>query len=347
MKRRKIIIGITVVISFIIVTALGIGGIKVVNANKINSLLDLGIKYLTEGNYEEARLEFSKAISIDDKHEKATDLLALTKNYIELNELYANKEYILAADLISKIKKNKYLEYIESSVNEISNNIEAKIVIINEINNLDLQIQKLISENKFQEAIDLINKYLGEDLKQEYLDKLNELMNGVNGSKTAYEEENNNKNVIIDDSQIINILNEGVNLQEQYLFSSSNIDLNIKYKQGNVEYLMYIGNENNKVDILNKCKNYYSEETCNTILKLFIEVDGILYRRAGNGTWGERVITILNKEAYDNTIKLLLETITEGEKRQINATLKFENNKWVIDEYDALLVDKNWNLNCY
>ena len=105
---------------------------------------------------------------------------------------------------------------------------------------------------------------------------------------------------------------------------------------------MYIGNENNKDDILNKCKNYYSEETCNTILKLFIEVDGILYRRAGNGGWGETVISILNKETYDNTIKLLLETITEGEERQINATLKFENNKWVIDEYDALLIDKNW-----
>lgn len=189
MKKRKTIIGITVVIAFVIVMALGIGGIKVVNANKINSSLELGIKYLTEGNYEEARLEFSKAISIDEKHEKATDLLALTEDYIELNQLYANKEYLLAADLISKIKENKYLEYIESSVNEISASTEGKIVIINEINNLDSQIQQLISENKFQEAIDLINKYLGEDLKQEYLDKLNELMNGVNESKTAYEEE--------------------------------------------------------------------------------------------------------------------------------------------------------------
>ncbi|WP_195515254.1 hypothetical protein [Paraclostridium bifermentans] len=189
MKRRKTIIGVTILIAFIIIMALGIGGIKVVNANKINSSLELGIKYLTEGNYEEARLEFSKAISIYDKHEKATDLLALTEDYIELNELYANKEYLLVADLILKIKENKYLEYIESSVNEISTNTEEKIVIINEINNLDSQIQQLISENKFQEAIDLINKYLGEDLKQEYLDKLNELMNGVNESKTAYEEE--------------------------------------------------------------------------------------------------------------------------------------------------------------
>ena len=189
MNKRGKVISLTVIISLVIVTILAIGGVKVANANKINSSLELGIKYLTEGNYEEARLEFSKAISIDEKHEKAIDLLALTEDYIELNELYANKEYLLASELISKIKGNKYLEYIESSVNEISANTEAKIVIINEINNLDSQIQQLISENKFQEAIDLINKYLGEDLKQEYLDKLNELMNGVNESKTAYEEE--------------------------------------------------------------------------------------------------------------------------------------------------------------
>ena len=109
MERRKTIIGVTVVIAFIIVIALCIGGIKVVNANKINSSLELGIKYLTEGNYEEARLEFSKAISIDEKHEKATDLLALTEDYMELNRLYVNKEYLLASDLISKIKGSKYV----------------------------------------------------------------------------------------------------------------------------------------------------------------------------------------------------------------------------------------------
>lgn len=255
MKRRKIIIGITVVISFIIVMALGIGGIKVVNANKINSSLELGIKYLTEGNYEEARLEFSKAISIDDKHEKVTDLLALTENYIELNELYANKEYLLAADLISKIKENKYLEYIESSVNEISANTEAKIVIINEINNLDLQIQQLISENKFQEAIDLINKYLGEDLKQEYLDKLNELMNGVNESKTAYEEEQarleeerrlaeeERKRKEEEPTMIISSEADAINRVREAAHLSSDLDYTASYRE---EYESYLEDGNLK-----------------------------------------------------------------------------------------------------
>ena len=67
MKGRKTIIGVTILIAFIIVMALGVGGIKVVNANKIKSSLELGIKYLTEGNYEEARLEYSKAISTYSK----------------------------------------------------------------------------------------------------------------------------------------------------------------------------------------------------------------------------------------------------------------------------------------
>lgn len=89
-------------------------GIEIVQDNKIKSLLGVGIKYLVEENYEEAKLEFSKAISIDEKYEKSIEL---KEDYIKLNELYANKEYLLAADLSLNIKGNKYLEYVESSVN--------------------------------------------------------------------------------------------------------------------------------------------------------------------------------------------------------------------------------------
>ena len=39
-----------------------------------------------------------------------------------------------------------------------------------EINNLDSRIEVLLKENKFKEANELINRYLGEDLKEEYLD---------------------------------------------------------------------------------------------------------------------------------------------------------------------------------
>ena len=187
--KKRIIIGVTIVIALTIIATLGIGTIKVVNAKKISDSIELGIKHLTEENYDEAKAEFSKALSIDEEHEEALELLTLTEECIELNDLCENKEYILASELIEKIKENKYLEYIEKKVNELSIVIEEKISIINEVNNIDGQIDTLISESKYEEAITLINNYLGQDLTEEYSNKLNTLMSKVNNSKSSYEEE--------------------------------------------------------------------------------------------------------------------------------------------------------------
>lgn len=187
--KKRVIIGLIIVIAITIIATLGIGGIKVVNANKISSSLELGIKYLTEEEYDKAKEEFLKVKSIDNNHEEAIDLIELTDDYVELENLYQSKEYVLALELIDKIKDNKYLEYIEEKVNELSVFIEQKIAIINEVNNIDIKIDTLISENKYEEAINLINEYLGQDLEEEYSNKLNTLLSNVNDSKTSYEEE--------------------------------------------------------------------------------------------------------------------------------------------------------------
>ena len=187
--KKRVIIGLIIVIAITIIATLGIGGIKVANANKISSSLELGINYLTEGKYDKAKEEFLKVKSIDNNHEEAIDLIELTDDYVELENLYQSKEYVLALELIDKIKDNKYLEYIEEKVNELSVFIEQKIAIINEIDNIDIKIDTLISENKYEEAISLINEYLGQDLEEEYSNKLNTLLSNVNDSKTSYEEE--------------------------------------------------------------------------------------------------------------------------------------------------------------
>ena len=187
--KKRVIIGLIIVIAITIIATLGIGGIKVVNAKKISSSLELGINYLTEGKYDKAKEEFLKVKSIDNNHEEAIDLIELIDDYVELENLYQSKEYVLALELIDKIKDNKYLEHIEERVNEFSVSIEQMIAIINEVNNIDIKIDTLISENKYEEAINLINEYLGQDLEEEYSNKLNTLMSNVNDSKTSYEEE--------------------------------------------------------------------------------------------------------------------------------------------------------------
>ncbi|MDU4884822.1 hypothetical protein [uncultured Clostridium sp.] len=187
--KKRIIIGVTIGIALTIIATLGIGIIKVVNANKITTSIELGKKYLKEQEYDKAQEELLKVTLIESDNEEALDLIELTKCYIELENLYQNKEYILASELIAKIKGNKYLEYIEQKVNEFSSVVEEKISIINEINNIDGQIDTLISENKYEEAISLINNYLGQDITEEYFNKLNTLMSKVNNSKSSYEEE--------------------------------------------------------------------------------------------------------------------------------------------------------------
>ena len=60
MSKRKITIILTIIISIVLLMIIGVGGVKVVNANKINNSLELGIKYLTEGNYEEVVEAYKK-----------------------------------------------------------------------------------------------------------------------------------------------------------------------------------------------------------------------------------------------------------------------------------------------
>lgn len=187
--KKRIIIGVTIVIALTIIATLGIGTIKVVNAKKISDSIELGIKHLTEENYDEAKAEFSKALSIDEEHEQASELLTLTEECIELNDLCENKEYILASELIEKINKNEYLELIKEKIDNILDIIKDKIRIIDEIDNIEAEINQLTSENKYDEAIELVNKYLSEELKDEYLDKLNNLKYSISNSKIAYEEE--------------------------------------------------------------------------------------------------------------------------------------------------------------
>ena len=189
MDKKKTIIGATIIIALTVIITLGICRFNIVNAKKITTSIELGIKHLTEENYDKAKDEFSKALAIDEEHEEAMELLRLTEQSIELSDLYKSKEYILASELITKLKENKYLELIEEKINDMSIKLQENIRIIDEIENIDNEINQLVAENKYNEAIELVDKYLNKDLKEEYLSKLNNIKNSVNDSKVAYEEE--------------------------------------------------------------------------------------------------------------------------------------------------------------
>lgn len=188
MKNRKKLILIISIISILITIIICFTGIKIVQAKKSDNSLDLGIKYLANGNYEEAIIQFEKAISINKGNKKAKELVSLVENYNEIKNLYDNREYENVLEILKEINKSKYIEYLQSSLANITDKVNQKIEVINEIKEIDDKINNLINENKYDEAIRLINKYLNENLNDKHTDKLEKLKLKVQEEKQKYEE---------------------------------------------------------------------------------------------------------------------------------------------------------------
>ena len=157
MNKKKTIIGVTIIIILALITMFGIYTFNVVNAKKISNSIKLGIKNLTEENYEDAKVEFSKILSIDKENEDAKELLTLMEKYIELNDLYESKEYYLASELITKLNENKQVELLEEKINSISDKVQEKIRIMAEIDNIESQINPLLERNMMKLLKWLIN----------------------------------------------------------------------------------------------------------------------------------------------------------------------------------------------
>ena len=89
-KRIGLIIG-TAILSIILVI---IFSTVAVRSTTIKKSVDLGNKYLAEGNYKEAIIAFEKAIKIDSKNTDVKETLDVLYIYEEIDEL------VIAGDLI-------------------------------------------------------------------------------------------------------------------------------------------------------------------------------------------------------------------------------------------------------
>ena len=107
---------------------------------------------LVSKEYDKAKDLFKLAVSEDSKNTDAKSLLDLTSNYIDLLAIIENGEFDKANDLISKIEKNNKLDIIKDVFIETKNNIiENKAKYDKYISEIE-SIEKLLSENKIDEA---------------------------------------------------------------------------------------------------------------------------------------------------------------------------------------------------
>lgn len=164
---------------------------------------DLGMKYLSDGNYEEAIIEFEAAIEIDDK--KAEAYVGLVEANVQSGK--ADKAFEVAKEGYAKTKSSLFLEKI-------------KDLVLN--HNLLVDVQKL-ADKEVDFCVDGI--YLGEDIskaKKKYgyrKDYLSNLMTGSNGENDCV------YNMPFLDSPIL-----GHDENEfGYIFASNNVSKSIEW----------------------------------------------------------------------------------------------------------------------
>lgn len=129
MKNKRIFImaGAAILICIIILVAVFTSNRSV--SVRVSKQLDLGQKYLLEGNYQEAILAFEKAIQIDPKNIEAR--IALADIYIETNELDKAEIRLKEAleikedetETVVKLAKVKHLQGDEDEVLQLLDGI--------------------------------------------------------------------------------------------------------------------------------------------------------------------------------------------------------------------------------
>lgn len=178
MKRRVVIISIIIVLAVVII---GLTTANAIQNRAVRSQMNLGNKYLTEGNYQEAVLAFEKAISIDTKNvearimltealvnaDKPKDAETVLKEGIALNsrngELYAK-----LADLY--ITSNRISE-AESVLKEGIGNSPRSAGLYTKLADL------YIAQDRFDEAFGLLDSGYSNTNDSGIQGKLNEMGN--------------------------------------------------------------------------------------------------------------------------------------------------------------------------
>ena len=119
-KRIGLIIG-TAILSIILVVVFSTVAVR---STTVKKSIDLGNKYLAEGNYKEAIIAFEKAIKIDSKNTDVKETLDVLYIYEEVVELIAEGEIDKAQEKLEEIKDMPKFDIIKEYVNEVEEEIE-------------------------------------------------------------------------------------------------------------------------------------------------------------------------------------------------------------------------------
>ena len=123
-KRLGIIVG-TSILSIILVVVLSVIAVR---SNTVKKSVELGNKYIDEGNYKEAIIAFEKAINIDSKNTDVKETLDVLYIYEEIDKLVISGDLKTAQEKLEEIKNMKKFDGIKYMAESIEQVIEDEII---------------------------------------------------------------------------------------------------------------------------------------------------------------------------------------------------------------------------
>ena len=123
-KRIGLIIG-TAILSIILVVVFSTVAVK---STTVKKSVELGNKYIAEGNYKEAIIAFEKAINIDTKNKDVKETLDILYIYEEIDELVIAGDLTVAQEKLEEIKDMPKFDIIKDMAENIEQVIEDEII---------------------------------------------------------------------------------------------------------------------------------------------------------------------------------------------------------------------------
>ena len=157
MKKNNKVIIISIVVILIIVG--GIFGFYKYKENKIQNMVNKGVEYLNQKEYEKAITAFDFVLEEKSNDTEALQLKGIIGKYLEAKKLFDNGNIEEANKLINEIGEegSNYKEF-QSDINNLKEQITTYMKKIKEINDYINKAKELVKEKKYNDAKNIIEK---------------------------------------------------------------------------------------------------------------------------------------------------------------------------------------------
>ncbi|GAA0860250.1 hypothetical protein GCM10008916_25750 [Clostridium nitritogenes] len=163
MNKNKKIITISIVV--ILIVAGGILGFSKYKESKMQEMVDKGVGYLNQKEYEKAITTLDLALDEKPNDDKALKLKNMVDKYIEAKKSFDNGDVEKANKLIDEIdKEDSNYKGFEEDVNNLRNQINTYMKKNKEMDENINKVRNLINENKYNDAKNIIDKLEKEKL---------------------------------------------------------------------------------------------------------------------------------------------------------------------------------------